>query len=129
MYVDDAGGAAIGSNIGKQMADFAKAATSGSFAVNEQGGEALLAAIRDMMDWHNSQRDRLTVLAQEPSLGSSNAANAMKPHVENVATDSQGFLTQLNAFAESLAHAEEAIKQAMANYRNVDGLNASKLGE
>lgn len=129
MYIDDAGGAPIGANIGKQMADFASAATSGSFAVNEQGGEALLKAIRDMAAWYTSERARLETLSQEPSLGGSNGANAMKPHVMAVATDGQGFLTQLKAFGESLAKAEEGIKQAMANYRNADEGNTSKFRE
>lgn len=127
MYIDDAGGASIGSTIGKSMSDFASGAASGAFAVNEQGGEALLAAIRDMAGWVDSQGMHLFRLEQEPLLGNSNGAKVMAPHLQQVATDNAGFITQLNAFRESLVKAEEGIKKAMENYRQTDELNSSKL--
>jgi hypothetical protein len=51
----------------------------------------------------------------------------VKPSVQQVASDQQGFLTQLTKFRESLVKAEEGIKKAMANYQDVDASNASKL--
>jgi hypothetical protein len=127
MYVDDAGGAKVGSTIGKAMGDFASGAASGAFAVNEQGGEALLAAIRDMADWVDSEYNKLYVVGQEAKLGDSLGAKVMKPYLQQVATDEQGFLPQLVAFRESLVKAEEGIRQAMANYQHTDQLNSAKL--
>lgn len=127
MYIDDAGGAAIGSTIGKSMSDFASGAASGAFAVNEAGGDALLAAIRDMAEWVDGEQASLHLLNQDAMLGGSNGAGVMKSHLKQVATDQQGFLTQLKAFRESLVKAEEGIRQAMANYQNTDSLSAKKL--
>lgn len=127
MYIDDAGGAALGSTIGKSMSDFAKGAASGAFAVNEEGGKALLAAINDMMEWVNGEKDRLNVLAQQPALGGSNGANVMKPHLQKVANDGEGFLTQLRAFSDSLLKADEGIRQAMQNYQNTDQAISTKF--
>ncbi|MBM7770689.1 hypothetical protein JOD54_000893 [Actinokineospora baliensis] len=119
MYIDEGPSAPL-SAIGRAMNDFAGGAASGRFAVNERGGEALLSAIRNMATWVDSQRGRLRALEQEPLLGSSNNAQAMKPFMQKVAVDNQGFLTQLVHFRESLVKAEEGIKQAMANYRQTD---------
>lgn len=127
MYIDDAGGASIGSTIGKSMSDFATGAASGAFAVNEEGGEALLRAIRDMAGWVDMEQGKLDYLRQKPQLGGSNGATAMAPFVQQVAEDGEGFLTRLIAFRDSLIKAEEGIKQAMANYQNTDQLNSSKL--
>lgn len=127
MYIDDAGGASIGSTIGKSMSDFASGAASGAFAVSEEGGDALLRAIRDMARWVDEEQVRLDILRQKPLLGGSNGATVMAPFIQQVAEDGEGFLTRLNAFRESLIKAEEGIKQAMANYQNTDQLNSSKL--
>ncbi|MGQ0840427.1 hypothetical protein [Actinokineospora sp.] len=127
MYVDDAGGAVAGTGIGKSMADFAGGAKSGAFSVNEEGGAALLKAIAEMKDWLDGERNRLHLLGQEPALGSSNGANVMRPHVQQVATDTQGFLTQLQAFDEALIKADEGIRQAMANYQQTDQVISTRL--
>ncbi|WP_091376167.1 hypothetical protein [Actinokineospora alba] len=127
MYIDDAGGASIGSTIGKSMSDFATGAASGAFSVNEEGGEALLRAIRDMVKWVDSEANQLSRLNEQAMLGDSNGARVMKPHLQQVANDGQGFNTQLKEFRASLTKAEEGIMQAMANYRNTDEAAASKL--
>ncbi|HVK24155.1 MAG TPA: hypothetical protein VM677_22610 [Actinokineospora sp.] len=127
MYVDDAGGSPLGSTIGKSMSDFAAGAATGAFSVNEQGGAALLAAIRDMATWVDSQANHNMRLAEQPMLGNSNGANVIKPYVQQVANDQHGFLTQLKQFRESLAEAEKGIQQAMANYQHTDTAEAGKL--
>jgi hypothetical protein len=121
------GGIAIGAAIGaaakslqKSTADFAVQAAEGHFAVSEEGGRALLQAITEMRDWINGQDWRLAELAQEPALGGSHGAQAMKPFVQQVATDQQGFITMLRAFGDSLDQAEQGIKDAMNNYKNMD---------
>ncbi|OLR90845.1 hypothetical protein [Actinokineospora bangkokensis] len=126
MYIDEGAGAPLGP-IGKSMADFASSAAAGQFAVSQSGGDALLSAIRTMMTWVDKNIGRLDILSQVPQLGSSNGAQVMGPYVQSVASDGEGFLTQLTAFRESLVKAEEGITQAMANYQQVDNLNASKL--
>ena len=107
-------------SIAKNAASFAKAASEGSFAVNENGGRALLQAIREMRDWINAQDNRLFQLQQPPPLGTSHGAEALKPYVQNVATDQQGFITMLKAFGDSLDQAEQGIQAAMANYKTMD---------
>jgi hypothetical protein len=121
------GGVAIGAAIGaaakslqKSTADFAVQAAEGHFAVSEEGGRALLQAIREMRGWINDQGLRLNLLAQEPQLGGSHGAQAMKPFMQQVASDQQGFITMLQAFGDSLDQAEQGINDAMNNYRKMD---------
>lgn len=117
------GGVAIGAamaSIAKQTASFANAAAEGHFAVNENGGRALLQAIREMRDWINSQDRRLYQLQQPPPLGGSHGAETMKSFVPQVAIDQQGFITMLKAFGDSLDQAEQGIQDAMGNYRTMD---------
>jgi hypothetical protein len=122
----DAGGgfsASIGAavaGIAQGAANFASAAADGSFAVSETGGQALLQAIREMRDWINGQGDRLVALEQEPPLGGSYGAQAVKPYSRDVATDQQGFIAMLKAFGDSLDQAEQGIRDAMKNYRTMD---------
>jgi hypothetical protein len=126
MYIDEGSSAPLEA-IGKSVEAFAASAASGQFAVNEAGGDALLAAIRTMSTWLRDNQEALNTLAQQPRLGSSKAAKTMAPYVANVASDEQGFLTQLAGFDASLKKAEAAIKQAMANYQDTDRLNEDKL--
>jgi len=126
VYIDEGNNASL-EQIGASMNAFVGAAAAGQFAVNEHGGNALLTAIRKMLDWLEKQETLRFVLDQEPELGSSNAAEVMKPYVHQVATDHQGFLTQLAAFGEALLKAESAIKMAMDNYRYVDDDMAKRL--
>ncbi|MGW5051023.1 hypothetical protein [Actinokineospora sp. NPDC004072] len=127
MYVDDAGGARIGTTIGKSMAGFAATAQAGGFAVSEEGGEALLKAIYEMADWVDDQAMNLQFLEQAPPLGSSNNAQTMKPYLRQVASDEHGLITQLRQFREALRQAEQGIKQAMANYQQTEKQNADSL--
>lgn len=111
---------------GGLMGDFLGSSTSGYFAVNDTGGEALLTAIREMARWVDDNAGALRSLAQQPPLGSSEGANAMKPFVESVATDSAGFLTMLTEFRKSLTDAEKGVLNAMANYREQDSGTAGQ---
>jgi hypothetical protein len=106
--------------IAKGAADFAKAASEGSFAISERGGQALLEAIREMSAWIDSQGGRLNMLQQDPRLGGSHGAQTMRPYVQQVASDQQGFITMLQAFRVSLDQAENGIREAMTNYRSLD---------
>ncbi|MCE7001330.1 hypothetical protein LWC34_00515 [Kibdelosporangium philippinense] len=110
------------------MASFANLAASGGFEVNEAGGEALIKAIQRMRDWANGQVLDLRQLAQQMPLGTSHAAKVMKPYVQQVAIDDQGFLTQLAKFVESLDKAEQGIRTAMANYKATEEANRTSLG-
>jgi hypothetical protein len=124
MYVDDLGGDRIGSTVGQALARFAATANEGGFAVDERGGEALLKVVREMADWVDGRLGGLAVLGQEPPLGSSVGAGALRPHLGRVATDDQGLLTQLRRLRETLAQVEQGIRSAMSHYRSVDELNA-----
>jgi hypothetical protein len=114
--LDAGGGGGMPSMIG-----FKQAATSGSFAVNESGGKALLQAIKDMATWVNGSMADLSSLSRQQPLGSSNGAELMKPYLQNVASDDQGFITQLQQFKATLADFEAGVIAAMANYDSSDG--------
>src|SRR5690349_15232374 len=96
-----------------EMVSFKQAAADGSFAVNETGGKALLTAIREMAHWVDSNLADLSALSKQQPLGSSRGADLMKPYMVKVATDDQGFITQLVEFRKSLTDAEEGVQAAM----------------
>ena len=112
----DAGGGGGGV---PSMTDLKEAATAGSFAVNEDGGQKLLTAIRDMAAWVDGNLADLGTANQLP-LGTSEGANLMKPYMREVFTDDQGFFTRLREFRKSLVDAEAAIIEAMKNYKNTE---------
>lgn len=120
MYIADGiGGGAVG-GIATNVKNFAKAAASGAFSVNETGGQALLAAITRMSDWIDGRASRLNVLTQPAPLGSSEGARTMTPFLQEVADDQEGFLTTLQEFRQSLDEAKRGIEAAMASYQNAD---------
>lgn len=100
--------------------NLAAAAAEGHFAISEEGGRALLQAIREMRDWINGQDNRMLVLEQEPPLGSSHGAQAIKPYSRDVAADQQGFIAVLKEFGGSLDDAEQGIQDAIKNYHAMD---------
>ena len=102
------------------MMSLKQAAADGSFAVNETGGKALLVAIREMAKWVDENIADLDILAQQQPLGTSHGATAMKPYVQEVATDQQGFLTMLREFRTSLSDAEAGVLGAMSNYGQIE---------
>jgi hypothetical protein len=113
----DAGGMAA---IGAGMASFKQAAEMKQFTVSPEGGDALLAAIKEMALWVDDNMSRLGYLARQQPLGSSHGAEAMKPYLQEVVTDQQGFVTQLREFRASLADAEQGVIAAMDNYGTTD---------
>jgi hypothetical protein len=118
--------AAAGAAIGASFQEFAKVASSGSFAISETGGKALLQAIRNLKDWIDENQYDAQRWGEEPQLGQSHGANVMKPHVANVATDGQGFLPNLLSLRASLDDAEAGIKAAMDNYAAMDERGAGR---
>lgn len=106
--------------IGKSMDMFAGAAASGGFAVNETGGKALLQAIQNMQDWVDRNRRDVQRLSMQLPLGGTTMATQLKPYMNNVVSDGQGFMTMLLKFRESLDKAEQGIKDAMKNYHATD---------
>ena len=102
----------------ENMKNFKESAASGQFAVSESGGQSLLRVIRTMQDWLASH-DTAT-LQEKPMLGGSYGARAMAPFLQEVASDQQGFLTQLTRLRDVLTDAEAGVRQAMANYRQTE---------
>lgn len=115
----DGGGIAV-SGIAANVKNFASAAAAGAFAVNETGGQALLSAITRMSDWIDLQGTRVQYLAQPAPLGSSQGAETMRPFLQEVAQDNEGFITILQEFRESLDEAKRGIEAAMASYQDTD---------
>jgi hypothetical protein len=127
MRIGDGGGGAPIQSIMDSMNNFARTAASGGFEVSEKGGNDLIKVIDDFQHWITVNSDKLGFLEQERKLGSSNGAKVMMPYVQNVATDGQGFVTQLRALRESLNKAREGINTAMANYRKTEEANKSSF--
>jgi hypothetical protein len=97
----------------------------GHFAISESGGEALIQAFREMGTWVDNNLVQLNLIAQEPPLGSSHGATTIKPYVQQVATDQQGFITMLKEFRKALRDAELGVQDAMRNYEQIDSAKAS----
>jgi hypothetical protein len=116
----DAGMGAAVAAVAQGAKSFAEAAADGSFSVSDTGGRALLQAIHEMKDWIDSKAGHLNELTQTAQLGGSHGAQAMKPFLQNVASDQEGFITMLQAFRKSLNDAEQGIKDAMGNYHHMD---------
>jgi hypothetical protein len=110
----------MGGGLATSMISFKEAAADGSFTINETGGKALLAAIDEMMKWVDDNLMHLGTLSRELPLGTSKGADLMKPYVQQVATDDQGFITQLKEFRKSLADAQEGVHAAMRNYGHTE---------
>jgi len=122
MLMADGGGGGV-ADIGKvadMMSPIKQAGASGSFAINETGGQALLQAFREMATWVDDNLGRMNSLAQQPSLGGTQTAEQMKPYVQQVATDDQGFITMLQQFRVALVDAEQGVIDAMNHYKNFD---------
>lgn len=134
MNIADGGGGGLApmnpsivESIGKSFDGFAGGAAAGKIAVSETGGDALLQAVRNMMQFVDDNAGDLNMLAQRPQLGSSQGAEVMKPYVASVATDGQGFIPMLKKFRESLDKAEQGIIDAMKNYRAMDQDGGKRL--
>lgn len=129
MYLDDGGGGGTPppKSIMDSMASFANTAASGGFELTERGGKDLIDVIEEFQGWISDQSEALTTLSQERKLGSSNGAKVMAPFAQQVATDEQGFITQLKALRESLNKAREGIEKAMENYRRTEDANKASL--
>lgn len=131
MVVDPDTGGAVNQvrSIKSSMDDFARSAASGGFAVNESGGQALISAIDQLLEWIGDSGANLFTLRQRPKLGGSAGGKAVSPFTQKVATDQEGFLTVLQQLQESLATAKQGIQTAMNNYRETDASGASKMSQ
>ncbi|WP_156758696.1 hypothetical protein [Actinokineospora pegani] len=128
MYIDEGKAGPLG-EIGSAVTAFAQAAADGQFAVNAHGGRPLVNAIDRLIDWIDGRQYDLQLLEQEPPLGTSNNAKVMRPYMQQVAIDEQGFLTQLRALSANLKLAKTAILAAMANYAAADEAGVRLLNE
>jgi hypothetical protein len=127
-YRGDGGGAATTGmqSIFDSMNSFAMTAAQGGIEVSAQGGKALLDAINAFQDWVDGQSVFIDMLGQQRKLGTSNGAKVMAPFVQQVATDGEGFATQLRALQLSLNKAKEGIETAMRNYQQTEQGNQNK---
>lgn len=124
MAPDIGGGIVGGAKVGGMMDPIKQAGASGAFAINETGGKALLEAFKEMTTWVDDNLATMNTLAKQPQLGDTHAAEAMKPYVQEVATDQQGFITMLQQFRLALADAEQGVIDAMSHYKTMDDGNA-----
>jgi hypothetical protein len=121
MYIDDGGGSSAPTqSIMDSMNAFAQTAAAGGFEVSQQGGDALIGAIDDFLQWVADNSDRVVALQQARKLGTSSGAQTMAPFLQEVVMDNQGFATQLLALRDSLVKAREGIVTAMGNYRRTE---------
>ncbi|MFC0115372.1 hypothetical protein [Kibdelosporangium aridum] len=111
----------------ENMKNFKVSAASGQFSVSPACGEDLLKVIRMLQDWLGG--GHANTLDQKPMLGGSYGARAMAPFVQQIASDQQGFLTQLTRLRDVLSDAENGVRQAMANYRQNEHAVAGTFGK
>ncbi|HEX5117208.1 MAG TPA: hypothetical protein VFW65_18625 [Pseudonocardiaceae bacterium] len=91
------------------------------FSLSEEGGQPLLEAIQELQNEVRSALQNSQFLEAEPALGTTPNAKIYKPFLATIATDpSQGAIPVLRQLQTDLAKAEQAIKQAMANYVEAD---------
>lgn len=91
------------------------------FSLSEEGGQPLLEAIQELTTEVESALRNSQFLEAEPVLGSTPNATSYKPFLATIATDSaQGAIPVLRQPQKDLANAEQAIKQAIANYVAAD---------
>ncbi|MBB5960341.1 hypothetical protein FHS29_006964 [Saccharothrix tamanrassetensis] len=105
-----------------------QAATAAGFTISQSGGQALLNAIDDMIQAAEETLMRAEMLAQEPPLGTTPAAQVYKPFLASIATDpAQGFIPAIDKFKEDLARLRTNVEQAMGSYRSTDDDRAQGL--
>lgn len=127
MFKDPVDVGSASATIKDSMNQFAQSAASGGFTVNETGGQALVTAIDNLLDWIDSSGGHLYTLRQNPKLGGSSGGKMVSPFAQKVATDQEGFLTVLQQLQESLTTAKQGINTAMNNYRDNDAGGATKF--
>lgn len=91
------------------------------FTISENGGQPLLTAIQDVKSAVELALRRSQFLDREPALGGTPNALIYKPFLATIATDpAQGAIPVLKQLLADMVKAEEAIKKAMASYRDAD---------
>ncbi|HEY1571050.1 MAG TPA: hypothetical protein VGG05_06895 [Pseudonocardiaceae bacterium] len=91
------------------------------FALSENGGQPLIKAIEELKNEVQGALNNSQFLEAEPALGSTPNAKIYKPFLATVASDpSQGAIPVLRQLQADLIDAEQAIRQAMANYVEAD---------
>jgi hypothetical protein len=126
VYDDPGEAPAHPESIMESVTAFVQSAAQGGFEVSPQGGDAMIKAIDNFLQWVADQDATLYSLQQPRKLGTSNGAKVMGPFVHKVPSDEQGFVTQLVALRDSLIKAREGIVTAMENYRRTE--EASRSG-
>lgn len=105
----------------------AQVASAGGFAIDTATGERMRMSINDMINKLDTRLRQITVLKQRAQLGSLPEAQAVAELDSRVASgDEQSLDHVLLAFRAALVQAEEAVRLGMANYAEVDQLNADQ---
>jgi hypothetical protein len=105
----------------QQVASLTDAANKG-FTVSDEGGQAIIDAIRKLdSKLADHQRKAFTLANQPPPLGTSPGGQLYSPFVASIAGDPhEGFLQALTTLRSELAAAEAAITRSMASYQASD---------
>jgi len=111
-----------------KMQGLTQAAAAGGFAVNDSGGAAMLAAVRDLRAELDGQLAALATLRQSPRLGTTPGALVAGEHVRRSATgDPRSLDAVIEQVGTALDEFESALRKAMANYRETDSGNRAVL--
>lgn len=104
------------------------AAGSAGFALSENGGQPLIAAIQSLQTEVRSALAHSQVLEDQPKLGSTPNAKIYKPFLASIASDpDQGAMAVLTKLQDDLNRAEAVIKQAMKNFDEADTNSATNV--
>jgi hypothetical protein len=104
------------------------AAGSAGFALSENGGQPLIAAIQSLQAEVRSALGKSKQLEAQPPLGNTPNAKVYKPFLATIASDpDQGAITVLRKLQDDLNRAEAVVKQAMKNFDEADTGSATNI--
>jgi hypothetical protein len=112
----------------QKMQGLTRAASAGGFAVNEAGGQAMLAAVRTCREEIDAQRANLAKIKQPPQLGNTPGAQQVAQHDQRSATgDVRSLESVIEKATQALDEFATAVRQAMANYHDAEAGNRTAL--
>lgn len=130
-------GAALGGMLSEQTLNNTKAevqklvdsASSGGFAISEEGADMYIRVFRDFQDQLSVMQETLLNAGQKPQLGDSLYAKQDASHTQSIATgDAQSYEAALNSLTVVVQQAQVAFEQAKKNYAKMDDEAAQTFG-
>jgi hypothetical protein len=95
------------------------ATTGGGFTISDDGARTLNSSLQEVLDQVNIALRRGIQLGNQPQLGTTPAANVLKPFLATIWSDgSQGGQTALTQLKKDVSDAMDTITKASASYQH-----------